>query len=82
MAKGTSRTSLKSAWMANQTARFRMTPTTAAVIAVSADESAALPLVCLIGGKLWCLPGRPPGVGAPDGLSVEGPQTPEPFGLG
>lgn len=42
--KATGATSRQTTWMANQTARFRITPTTAAVTAVRAEESAALAL--------------------------------------
>lgn len=41
--KSTVRVRVKSVCIANQTARFKMTPTTAAVMAVNAEDSARLP---------------------------------------
>jgi hypothetical protein len=51
----------------------------------AAEGATESPLTPLFGSEAldWgCLPGRPPGAPTPGGQSVEGPRSPEPFGLG
>jgi hypothetical protein len=77
------RTSAKMVWTANQMARLRMTPTTAAVIAERAPLRALLPRICSMkgaprkihrkqGAKVTHVASSPPSVPATSGLKAPG----------
>ena len=77
------RTSPKMVWTANQTARLRITPTTAAVMADKAPASALLPRRVSMNGaprkihrkhgmKVTQVASRPPSVPARSGCSMPG----------